>query len=352
MYIKIIIIFCLVSWINHPLSAMKRSLDREEITPIKKQKKEDAFDMVRQGAFYVLWLKLMESAIDLNQMKNGKPLICAILKSNLLPAEEKNDWIENLIQWNNLIPIKSESIANITIENSNKSLYSLAKTKQYAALWLKIQQGLGLNDRDKHGFPFVWNFLTSINMSDELKFKWLDLMIKKGLNINMQKPDNGLTILHAKIEEGSIAAVEKLLAVGADPNIRDNRKRTALHWAARAPKENEESYLAILNTITKSIADLNAIDCKGNIAMHYAAGNKKAANLLIRMGEDFDIKNLQGETPFIFASRKFGIKNKDLKTVESVKENIIFPMILPQTGNVLKFIQERELFGKTSYITN
>ena len=53
----------------------------------------------------------------------------------------------------------------------------------------------------------------------------LDLLLEKGADPNAQLQDNGFTPLHGAAINGNTEAMEKLLAKGADANIKDKSNR-------------------------------------------------------------------------------------------------------------------------------
>jgi ankyrin repeat protein len=55
-------------------------------------------------------------------------------------------------------------------------------------------------------------------------------------------------------KSGNVAAVKEALARGFDPNERDDRGQTALHWASK------EGYDDIVRSLIAAKADVNAAD--------------------------------------------------------------------------------------------
>ena len=62
--------------------------------------------------------------------------------------------------------------------------------------------------------------------------------------------------LHRAAHDGDVAAIRRLLADGADPEVRDGNRRTPLHVAAFASHEDAVAALA------KGAADVNALDAE------------------------------------------------------------------------------------------
>ena len=85
---------------------------------------------------------------------------------------------------------------------------------------------------------------------------------------------------------------ELLAAAGADPDMRDEEGRTALHFAAGYGE------LECITALVEAGADVNAKDSNSNTALHYAAGygDVGAAKLLIEKGADLSVKNDEDKT--------------------------------------------------------
>ncbi|MDX5526502.1 MAG: ankyrin repeat domain-containing protein [Wolbachia endosymbiont of Andrena nigroaenea] len=85
-----------------------------------------------------------------------------------------------------------------------------------------------------------------------------------------------------------------LLEAGADPNIKDDRGKTLLHYASY---DNIESLI-------KARANPNMEDSEGRMPLHCAAGigNKKSISALLEHGADSNKKNKQGKTPLQVAT--------------------------------------------------
>jgi Ankyrin repeats (3 copies) len=63
--------------------------------------------------------------------------------------------------------------------------------------------------------------------------KWVRVLIKSGINLNIKHEFYGWTALHLAAKSGKLDIVKALINAGADLNTKDNDGLTALHWVAR-----------------------------------------------------------------------------------------------------------------------
>jgi len=77
---------------------------------------------------------------------------------------------------------------------------------------------------------------------------------------------------------GSVDRLKELLKEGADPDLKDEEGRTALHFASGYGE------LECMEALLDAGADINAVDENKNTALHYSAGygNKEATDLLVK----------------------------------------------------------------------
>jgi len=91
---------------------------------------------------------------------------------------------------------------------------------------------------------------------------------------------------------GSVDRLKQLLKDGADPDLKDEEGRTALHFASGYGE------LECMEALLDAGADINAVDENKNTALHYSAGygNKEATELLVKKGVDKALKNAEDKT--------------------------------------------------------
>ena len=108
----------------------------------------------------------------------------------------------------------------------------------------------------------------------------------------------GHTLLHDAAAAGCVPVVEQLLALGAEPNGKDDGEHTPIYYVG-----NEcllEAARPVVRILARAGADLEA--CDGSVrctALHMAArrGNLAAAAELLELGARIDPKDIRGDTP-------------------------------------------------------
>jgi len=108
------------------------------------------------------------------------------------------------------------------------------------------------------------------------------------------KDRRGRTPLHYAAREGNLEAVRLLLEHKADPNAKDRRGRTPLHYAVKASDE-------VVAELVKAGADVNARDDRGRTPLHWAVAVGKNETALLYHGADPNVQDVYGNTPLHYA---------------------------------------------------
>ncbi|XP_047464337.1 ankyrin repeat domain-containing protein 22 [Mugil cephalus] len=146
--------------------------------------------------------------------------------------------------------------------------------------------------------------------------------------LNVQAP-NGDTPLIAACRRGNQNVVKYLLDNKADVHLTNKKQRTCLHYVSKTcfslwdylliailmpilllgyfiMLQKQRRNVTLMETVLRSDVNINAVDYKGNTALHYVCQRKshRLVPLLLQKNADTNIKNKDGETPLDIASRK------------------------------------------------
>jgi len=99
-------------------------------------------------------------------------------------------------------------------------------------------------------------------------FRFLDMALDRGLNINMRLDGHLNTLLHMAIKQGDVERLEYLLARGANVNLSDHKGESCLHMCLGRPVEYHP--LCIASALIAKGADINAQNDRGVTVLHRA----------------------------------------------------------------------------------
>lgn len=97
---------------------------------------------------------------------------------------------------------------------------------------------------------------------------------------------DGMPLLHIAAIGGRIELATMLLRLGANPNARDEQRKTAIMYLGAVGCD--EAHQAIFGELIRCQAELNARDAHGLMALDYAVrfGNARMVRLLVTQGAD------------------------------------------------------------------
>ncbi|NXG43687.1 BARD1 protein, partial [Psilopogon haemacephalus] len=118
-----------------------------------------------------------------------------------------------------------------------------------------------------------------------------------GGNTNTRRNYKGETLLHVASIKGDLAAVERLLKNGADPNVKDNAGWTPLHEACN------HGHTEVVELLLQHKALVNTTGYQNESPLHDAAknGHVSIAELLLLHGASCDVVNKFGLRPVDYA---------------------------------------------------
>ncbi len=99
--------------------------------------------------------------------------------------------------------------------------------------------------------------------------------------------------LHRAARTGDVAAIERLVAAGADVNAKSSKGRTPVHWAAASGQ------VSAIRALAKAGAAIDAGDEERYTALALAArqGHVAAVDALVNLGANVNAMSRQGATP-------------------------------------------------------
>lgn len=116
-----------------------------------------------------------------------------------------------------------------------------------------------------------------------------------------EKDVEGRTALSWAIGKGHLPVTKQLLRDGADPNIRDDKGRSPLWWAAF---NGDRAMLELLTAIDQLVVDTPDKFRMTPLSVAARKGHEAAVKLLLEKGARPDFKDHKGHTPSWWASHK------------------------------------------------
>ncbi|RWS14623.1 ankyrin repeat domain containing protein 25-like protein [Dinothrombium tinctorium] len=133
----------------------------------------------------------------------------------------------------------------------------------------------------------------------------ISLLVEHGADINYVDADGRSTLYCIAVssddEPMALQTIQHLSKLGANLEIRDLEKRTALHVASW------QGYRNTVQTLIHCGADVNACDGEGRTPLHMCAwnGHAEILNILIDAGADINhVSSAQGATPLLIGAQQ------------------------------------------------
>ncbi|XP_068610337.1 ankyrin repeat domain-containing protein 22 [Brachionichthys hirsutus] len=151
---------------------------------------------------------------------------------------------------------------------------------------------------------------------------------KDPTQLNVQEEHTGDTPLIAACRRGNLNVVRYLLDNGADVHLTNKKRRTCLHYASRRTfslldylmisilmpvlllgyfllLQKQRQNVNLMRALLDADVDVDAVDYKGNTALHYVCQRKnhRLVPPLLQRHADGSVQNNAGETPLDIANR-------------------------------------------------
>ena len=136
--------------------------------------------------------------------------------------------------------------------------------------------------------------------------------------------DSGKTLLHLASDFGYVGIVKELIAMGADPNVQDNRSQTPLHGSSNT---------LIVRALLENGANVNAMDTDKFTPLHAACdeGDIEVAKLLLENGANVELLNQDEESPLYVAL--YGENEKVSKLLFDKVPELVNKIVKPCSGS-------------------
>jgi ankyrin repeat protein/predicted DNA-binding WGR domain protein len=173
-----------------------------------------------------------------------------------------------------------------------------------------INKGLNFSNGDHKK---ITPLLAAVELGKELMVQ--NLLQHKAF-VDAQDINGNYPLLKAVINK-NLKLVELLIKWSANPNLVDENGRNSMHWAVNLSNADADASNEIENALINSGGDLNLVDGRGRVPLHYAfikIGDPFAtsnidpietvSNILSRKNIKVDVRDNWGNTPLNYAAQR------------------------------------------------
>ncbi|XP_056018698.1 transient receptor potential cation channel subfamily A member 1-like [Ostrea edulis] len=197
--------------------------------------------------------------------------------------------------------------------------------------WLLTERPELKGERDFHGNTLLL-IAAKYNLIQSAR-----VLISHDVNLNEKNRNDGISPLHEASKYNSVDVGHLLIESGCDVMIRDNQEKTPLHHAARRGRVQMVELL-----LNAGNSYINATDEDKLTSLHESILQKHedTATLLIKNGADVMKTEINGTTPYMFAS-----------AVELIDVmNMIWKTVYLQYGGPrsLVMVNQKDMWGNTA----
>ena len=249
-------------------------------------------------------------------------LFGAVQKYDLVPNSGEREFLQKIKECDTKstqLLINTGVDVNVQDENGMTALMIASQGGQTELVEQLIKAGADVNIQNASGdTALIYAFKGSTDTSRLIYEECVQLLIQNHAKVNIQGKDGVTALMHlAKMISCYLRSVSKfgirnftkkpedlvamencmfaLMDAGADPNLKNDKGRTALMLSTNS--------LNFVEEMIKAGADVNWKDKGGSTALMLAAafGHNECVQLLIQEGADLNIRTKNGDTALTFA---------------------------------------------------
>jgi ankyrin repeat protein len=215
-----------------------------------------------------------------------------------------NYWLSTIVRDEKKAAILDKIEALVADVISRRARHDNSSKKLITMLNTSVSPSLRLIEAHLNMFPLNIAILDKHNNRTPLMVaaamghvKVVDLLIRRGANLDMQDIDGETALVYA-IQAGEVAVVELLLMRGAKVDILKNDGGSVLHAMAE-----DDIFKDLLQTVVRGGLDVNGVDENGDTALHVAtdSGSGEIIVGLTTLGANCNFQNVDGVVPLMIA---------------------------------------------------
>ena len=265
---------------------------------IKVEKIEIPYSMVEQSINLddaISFKLFLENGFDPNYInEDGETLLMKIVKNNSLKS------LKEIISYgvNLETETPSKKRKNTTSYEATKRAIDFVKTKK--ALNILVEAGANIDYINNLGVPLIIKFIKDNNNN------YVEKLILKGANLNLSDKDQWTPLIWATARKNK-EIVKLLIENGADINIIDDRKNSAIYYAY----DEDIIEIFLIKTLNLNYKNIDGEDILGEVYLRSISNSfYDAVESIIKIGGNKNYSSY-GDTPIGIAQ-----ENKDEKMIE------------------------------------
>ncbi|XP_072217990.1 ankyrin repeat and EF-hand domain containing 1a [Leuresthes tenuis] len=192
-----------------------------------------------------------------------------------------------------IVALLAENQANLRLmdaEGKGVLFYCIYPTKRHThCLQVALKSQADVNNVSAEGIHVFQLMCEKAHVCTPLSL----IMLDAGADPNARNQETGVTALMEAVKAGSLQLVRAILRRGGNPNSLDQKRFTAVHYAAMW------GFFEVIQVLSAYSADMGVINQDSCTPLHYAAltGNANCCKFLAQRGCNPKLKNQEGLLP-------------------------------------------------------